>query len=220
MTKHHRNLFLILSIAFVLFTFIKPYPFSWVLKILPLLVLLHFSCKKTFETNERAHKLFIIGLVFSTFGDFFLDYDQVNWFVLGLASFLVAHLFYIFSLKPLITKPLAIKRLPLISLYFLYGIGMFSLIYAGLGELFIPVFVYMSVLLLMGITTLLSERSNTWLVLGGISFILSDSLIGINKFYLEIPYASFWIMSTYYLAQLLLAKGIFTHASKPPSQVC
>jgi len=212
MTKHHRNLFFIFSTVFVLSIFIKPYPLSWLLKLLPVFVLLHFTWQKVSESKEHTYKLFIIGLIFSAFGDFFLDYDRVNWFVFGLGSFLVAHLFYIGSLKPLVTKLIVIKRLPIIAIYCVYGISMFSLIYSGLGELFIPVFVYMTVLLLMGITTLLSEKSNTWLVIGGISFIISDSLIGIDKFYQEIPYAAYLIMSTYYFAQFALVKGMFEQA--------
>ena len=204
MTKSQLNLFLFFASVFIASTFLTPYPFSWVLKFLPILVLLHYSWQQLSLTRESAHKLFVAGLAFSALGDFFLDYDRVNWFVFGLGSFLVAHLFYIFSLKPVV-----LKRVPIILLYCLYGMGMFSLIYSGLGELFIPVLVYMTVLLLMGITTLLSQKSNTWLIIGGISFIVSDSLIGLDKFYYEIPFASFWIMTAYYLAQFSLVKGMF-----------
>jgi uncharacterized membrane protein YhhN len=204
MTKTQQNLFLAFAGIFIGSTFLAPFPFSWALKLLPIFVLLQFSWQQWSLTRENVHKLFIIGLVFSALGDFFLDYDRVNWFIFGLGSFLVAHLFYIFSLKPL-----KLKHMPIFVLYCLYGAGMFSFIYGGLGELFIPVLVYMTVLLLMGVTTLLSEKSNIWLIIGGISFILSDSLIGLNQFYQEIPYASFWIMTTYYLAQFSLVKGMF-----------
>jgi len=209
MTRSHVNIFLIVTSVYLVSTFFKPYPLSWVLKLLPILILLHFSLKRTFETKERTHKLFIVGLAFSALGDFFLGYDPVYWFVLGLGSFLVAHIFYIFSLKPLLPKAGVIKRLPIVVLYCLYGVCMFSFIYKGLGDLFIPVFVYMAILLLMGITTLLSQKSNKWLLIGGISFILSDSFIGLDKFYQEIPFASFFIMSTYYFAQFSLVKGLY-----------
>jgi uncharacterized membrane protein YhhN len=210
MTKLHRNLFLIFASLFVLSTLITPYSFSWLLKFLPVAVLLHFSFGQTSRTSFSTKKYFILGLVFSALGDFFLDYDRVNWFIFGLGAFFVAHIFYIVSLKPV-----TMKRLPVVALYCVYGVGMFSLIYTGLGELFIPVLIYMSILLLMGITTLLSNKSNVWLVVGGISFIFSDSLIGIDKFYQPIPYASFWIMITYYLAQFSLVNGVFgqVHAS-------
>ena len=209
MTRLHLTLFIVFISVYLTSIFFQPYPLSWLLKLLPIMVLLHFSWKRICETKEPAHKLFIIGLVFSAFGDFFLGYDPVNWFVFGLGSFLVAHIFYILSLIPFLEKVKAVKRLPIVALYCLYGVSMFSLIYGGLGDLFIPVFVYMTVLLLMGITTLLSQKSNKWLIIGGVSFILSDSLIGLDKFYQEIPFASLLIMSTYYLAQFSLVKGLF-----------
>ncbi|MFT5023298.1 MAG: alkenylglycerophosphocholine/alkenylglycerophosphoethanolamine hydrolase [Colwellia sp.] len=210
MTRSHLLLFLLTACGFMVSLFFKPYPLSWLVKILPILVLLHFSWQNIRGTKERAHKLFMLGLVFSIFGDFFLDYDRVNWFVLGLAAFLVAHLFYIFSLKPLVAMPIVSKRLPVIGLYCIYGVGVFLIIYAGLGDLFIPVLVYMTILLLMGITTLLSQKANIWLIIGGLSFILSDSFIGLNQFYHQIPYASVWIMTSYYFAQLALVNGMFT----------
>jgi uncharacterized membrane protein YhhN len=195
--------------AFVLFTFIKPYPFSWLMKVMPIIILLHFSWQNHTDSKSTRHMLFIAGLAFSACGDFFLDYDRVNWFVFGLGSFLIAHLFYIFSLKPLRNVNIIKNLLPIVAVYCLYGISMFSLIFSGLGELFIPVLIYMTVLLVMGIFTLLSTKSNAWLVVGGISFIASDSLLGINKFYQPIPYASVWIMISYYFAQFSLVKGMF-----------
>jgi alkenylglycerophosphocholine hydrolase len=209
MTRSHLTLFLFFTSIYLISIFFQPYPLSWILKLLPIMVLLHFSWKRASETKVPSHKLFIIGLVFSAFGDFFLGYDPVNWFVLGLGSFLVAHIFYILSLRPFLEKGEAIKRLPIVVLYCLYSVSMFSLICGGLGDLFIPVFVYMTVLLLMGITTLLSQKSNKWLIIGGVSFILSDSLIGLDKFYQPIPFESLFIMSTYYLAQFSLVKGLF-----------
>ena len=165
------------------------------------MVILIASVYKHMNSNEE--KLFFYGLIASAFGDFFLDYDRINWFIFGLGSFLVAHVLYIFSMKPFQKT-----RIILIALYLVYGIGMFVLISAGLDELFIPVFVYMSVLLIMGITTLVSTKSNKWLIIGGISFVFSDSLIGIDKFYSTIPNASFMIMISYYFAQLSLVKGL------------
>lgn len=210
MTRTHLLLFLLFACSFMMSLFFKPYPLSWLVKILPIFVLLHFSWQNSAAPKERAHKLFMAGLVCSAFGDFFLDYDRVNWFVLGLGAFLVAHLFYIFSLKPLVTTAIVNKRLPIIALYGVYGVGVFSLIYAGLGELFIPVLLYMTILLLMGVATLLSQKTNTWLIIGGLSFILSDSLIGFNQFYHQIPYASVWIMTSYYFAQFSLVNGMFS----------
>lgn len=188
------------ALFFVLSTVIEPYPFSWFVKLIPMGILISFVFK---HMKTPSEKLFLFGLIASAFGDFFLDYDRINWFIFGLGSFLIAHIFYLFALKPIERK----KDL-IIILYMIYGTAMFWLISAGLGELFIPVFVYMTVLLIMAIVTLVSTKSNKWLIIGGLSFVISDSLIGINKFYLHIPYSHFMIMITYYLAQFSLVKGL------------
>ncbi|MCP3674333.1 MAG: lysoplasmalogenase [Gammaproteobacteria bacterium] len=171
-----------------------------------MLALLAFSVK---HIETVSDKLFVTGLIFSTVGDFILDYDGANWFIFGLGSFLIAHIFYLFSLKPL-----EVKRVPIAILYFIYGIAMFVIIGSSLGQLFVPVLIYMSVLLLMGIFTLISKKSNQWLIVGGISFIMSDSLLGINKFYSDVPLSHVLIMVSYYFAQFALVKGIFYNRKK------
>jgi len=194
-------LFIFFAVVFILSTQFKPYPFSWLVKLFPLLLLIIVSFKKS---ETKLKKYFLAGLIFSVLGDFFLDYDRVNWFVFGLGAFLVAHLCYIKSLMPV-----DINRVAIVTLYTLYGISVFLLISSGLGELFIPVLVYMSVLLGMAIATLISRSTNSWLIVGGISFVLSDSLLGIDKFYSPIPYATLFIMISYYFAQYALMKGYY-----------
>jgi len=193
--------FTLLATLFILSTFYKPYPLSWLVKVLPLLFLIIIACKKN---GTKSSKFFLTGLIFSAFGDFFLDYDRINWFVFGLGAFLVAHLCYIKSLMP-INK----KRMAIVMLYVFYGIAVFLLISSGLGELFVPVLVYMSVLLCMAVATLISCNSNRWLMVGGLSFVLSDSLLGIDKFYTAIPNATLFIMMSYYFAQYALMKGFY-----------
>ncbi|MCP4411368.1 MAG: lysoplasmalogenase [Gammaproteobacteria bacterium] len=159
--------------------------------------------------ESKSERFFLIGLVFSTGGDFFLDYDRVNWFVFGLGSFLLAHLFYIMALRPVERK----NTLAIIA-YSTYGLIIIYIISPGLAELFVPVLAYMSVLMIMGIFTLISTKSNSWLVIGGISFIISDSIIGINRFYTPIPHSHLLIMPTYYFAQFALVKGIFLNKNR------
>ena len=198
-TKNQTTLFFLFAISFILSILIKPYPLSWLAKLVPMVFLIVIAVT---SLNGRSAQVFIAGLVFSAFGDFFLDYDRVNWFIFGLGSFFIAHVCYLVALYP-VEK----KHLKFVGLYIIYGIAMFSLISGGLAELFIPVFAYMSILLLMAIVTLLSTKSNNWLIVGGLSFVFSDSLIGIDKFYQTIPYASIMIMMSYYFAQYALLKG-------------
>lgn len=220
MTKLQSVLFFLFAAIFTASTLVEPYPLSWLVKLPPMFLLIAVTVNQLQHVPDQVSpqgslqvrktiKLFLVGLVFSSFGDFFLDYDRVNWFIFGLGSFLVAHLFYIMSLAP-VEK----KRLSLVVLYSVYGLSMFWLISSGLKDLFIPVLVYMSVLLMMGITTLISTKSNSWLIIGGLCFVASDSLIGINRFYINIPYSHLAIMITYYFAQYALTNGIITHTKQ------
>jgi len=201
MKKHQILQFIFFSAVFIVSILYKPYPFSWLVKIIPMGILISCSYQLMKTKSER---LFIIGLIFSMGGDFFLDYDRVNWFVFGLVSFLIAQLFYMFSFKP-IEK----KNIVAVVCYGIYGLVIFSVISPGLNELFLPVLGYMSVLMLMGVFTLVSKKSNFWLIIGGISFIISDSIIAVDKFYEPIPYSHYFIMITYYFAQFSLVTGVF-----------
>jgi len=78
----------------------------------------------------------------------------------------------------------------------------------------IPVLVYGSSVCLMVIMAALridsvSRRSFWWVTIGAILFMLSDSIIAINKFLYEgnLPLASFFIMLTYIIAQFFIVHG-------------
>jgi uncharacterized membrane protein YhhN len=205
-TNKQTQLFFFFAGLFILSITLKPYPMSWLVKLIPMSLLIFYAAK---QLTSNSGKVFIAGMIFSAAGDFFLDYDRVNWFIFGLGAFFIAHVCYLFALKPLKKQ-----KLVFVGLYALYGIGIFSVIAGGLGELFIPVLAYMSILLLMAITTLLSIKSNKWLIIGGLSFVLSDSLIGLDKFYQPIAGAHFFIMLSYYFAQYALFKGFLLSEKK------
>lgn len=198
MSKNYNRFYFVFASIFLFMTFFPSFSFGWVFKIIPIALLILIIVKE----KKNKLNLFILGLVFSLLGDFFLEYDRVNWFIFGLGSFLVAHIFYILAFFPIKKR----KNINVVY-YLIYGFLMFFIISPGLDDLFIPVLVYMTVLLIMGIITLISDQSNIWLVLGGVSFIVSDSMIGIDKFSTPIPFAAFFIMLTYYTAQYLLVKG-------------
>ena len=198
-------LFMSLALLFTGSQFFSYFPYSWLPKILPILVLIGWSVAR--KPQSLQQKSFILGLVFSICGDILLAIKNGELFVFGLGAFLIAHLFYIVSLMPLEASRVK-PRLPALFAYVLLGIGVFSLFAPNLGPLLLPVSVYMLVLLLMACWTLLSRHSNYYLIVGGCAFVLSDSLIGLNKFYSPIPYSEVWIMASYYLAQFCLMTGM------------
>jgi len=191
------------SVAYILSSWMTSYSMSWLIKILPVATLIIVAIK---IQPCKISKLFITGLIFSLIGDFILDYYQTQGFIFGLAAFFIAHLFYIFSLgKWSISSKMTIVSLLVIT----YGSIVCYLIYPQLANLKIPVLAYMLILLVMCLSCLFSVRTNVWLLLGGLSFVVSDSIIGLNKFYSEIPLSGTLIMSSYYLAQYSLLRGFF-----------
>jgi uncharacterized membrane protein YhhN len=90
---------------------------------------------------------------------------------------------------------------------------MVSFLMPFLGDLKIPVTIYASIISIMLLFAfngfLVWEKPGNLLVfLGAFFFIISDSILAINKFYAPIPKSSFFIMLTYLLAQYLIVIGI------------
>ena len=107
-------------------------------------------------------------------------------------------------------KPVFIFGSILIAIYL---IGMVAVLMPYLGDLELPVSIYASVISIMLLFAfngfLVWEKPGNQLVfLGAIFFIISDSILALNKFYAPIPKSSFFIMLTYLLAQYLIVVGI------------
>ncbi|NBA88558.1 lysoplasmalogenase [Emticicia sp. CRIBPO] len=148
----------------------------------------------------------LLALLFSLSGDVFLMFRQEKFFVFGLGSFLLGHVFYIL----LFTKNNRFNFLRALP-FLIYSVTFFLILFNKLPEgLLIPVGLYSLVIALMGIwaANRKAEVRSYYLVLSGaVSFIVSDSLIAYGKFIRELPYSSFWIMTTYGLAQYLIVEG-------------
>lgn len=167
-------------------------------------------------------KLMIGALIFSWFGDVLLMVQgQVEGvFIFGLAAFLVAHVFYIFSYNLAKYKEpgelnKSFVRTRIAFLLFIGG-ALIYMLFPFLTDLLIPVIVYTAVIVTMGIFALLRrgwtiDKSFIMVYSGALLFIMSDSIIAINKFMSPIVQASLLIMATYIVAQFLIVKGILIH---------
>jgi uncharacterized membrane protein YhhN len=153
-----------------------------------------------------------IGLVFSLAGDILLDWPG-DLFVFGLGAFLLGHLAYLRAYCSDSRQP----ALPALLLALIAGGAMFAILASsGLGELLIPVACYATAISLMLWRALarigqpqLQPRS-TWLAAGGATlFVLSDSLIGIDRFVTSFDAAPYAIILTYWLGQWGIAASVF-----------
>jgi alkylglycerol monooxygenase len=56
----------------------------------------------------------------------------------------------------------------------------------------------------MGRATVQGDAASRWVAVGACIFMVSDSLIAIDKFVTPIALSSLWILASYYAAQLLI----------------
>jgi len=209
--------FLIFSLLYLGLVLIEFETITWWLKpfIIPLLSISVFLSGKL-----EFKPLLISALFFSWIGDVVLLFANqgVIYFIIGLVSFLIAHLFYIVLFSKL-QKVTTIKYKRFIPLIILYLVGFLYFLWEKLGGMKIPVIIYalvISTMLLVAIKGYFTwnSKSGKLLLIGAVFFVLSDSILAINKFYVPIYLSSFWIMSTYITAQFLIVKGVLNLNSK------
>lgn len=165
--------------------------------------------------DDPYARFIIAGLACSLAGDVFLMLPSDR-FVAGLASFLVAHLFYIgaFTRDGGFTRGSA-TALPLAAI----GVIVLSLLGPFLGALRPPVLAYMLVILVMAWQALERSRQGShdgawWGAVGAVLFVASDSALGLARFRGDFPGSRALVLGTYYLAQWMIATSALVRAGR------
>jgi uncharacterized membrane protein YhhN len=134
-------------------------------------------------------------------------------FITGLVSFLIAHFLFIkivlgklknISLKMTITSIIPFLIVLLSLLLFLKDY---------LSEMLVPVIIYGVTIGMFGVVSLIFFLKNKstfslFMLAGAIFFMISDSVLAINKFYSQGHIFQIIIMVTYILAQYLIYKSM------------
>ncbi len=154
-----------------------------------------------------GNRLLSLALAASSIGDVLLDVGPVRLFVPGLAAFLTAHLFYTaLFLRQRRRGDFGLRGLAALAA-FVYAAGFAFWLTPELGALRTPVYLYIAVIAAMVDCAFCAAAP--WTVpAGAILFLISDSILAINKFKAPIPFAGVLIWSTYYAAQYLIATGV------------
>lgn len=172
------------------------------------------------QIKQGRRLLLLAALAFSLAGDVLLMLPM-NLFIQGLAAFLVAHLFYTALFRSDCTQGSWFPSKPALVATTLAALAMYATVYPGLPDVTmqVAVAVYAAVISLMAAQAL----GRAWLLhtdaalrvgVGACLFMLSDSLIAIHRFVQPLPTSAFWILATYYAAQLL----ILSNALAPTQQ--
>ena len=190
--------------------------------------LILFFIYETKGIRHSVNKFFLGGLVFSWGGDVLLMFQNPalvgeasapHYFLAGLISFLIAHLFYIyFFIKLKKSEHITFSVLLFIPVL-IYYIGLISFLSPHLGAMKIPVFVYgfvISTMFLLALHMLYMPAiaAGRLLMAGALFFVLSDSALAFNKFYAPFEHSGFVVMSTYGIAQLFLTLGAILYIKR------
>lgn len=182
----------------------QPFPGSVVLKGLCIAPLAVIALRLLPPPN---HLLLGGALAFSTLGDICLDLPGL--FVQGLGAFLIAHLIYVVLFVRNWQRPVRLSTNQQISLAALlfFSLAQTMWLWPDLGQLAVPVACYIGAITLMVASAIIGRFRQSWIVWGALLFLISDSLIGINKFKTPVPLRDYLVWATYYLGQCGIALG-------------
>jgi len=197
----------------------QPFPGSVLLKVLSVAPLAAIAFRALEEPSarprgvewlrDRDNVILGMALAFSSLGDALLDLDPEHLFIKGLLAFLVAHLIYILLFVRNWDWPLKPKgwQLALVAAVLIYSLLLSQWLAPSLGAVAGPVMVYVCVITLMAVSAILAGFSKPWVCSGVILFLISDSILAVDKFKGSMPLAGFVVWVTYYLAQYGIAIG-------------
>jgi uncharacterized membrane protein YhhN len=159
----------------------------------------------------------LIGLLLSTAGDVFLMLPG-DYFVFGLASFLLAHLAYLFAFTR--RAPLFAIAWPILAYALLAALAVSALWSFVPRGLLVPVVVYAAVLATMAAQAATvwrrrRDRATALAAVGGLCVLASDSLLSIESFVTPFAAAPLLVLTTYWIAQSLIGLSA-AHASARP----
>ncbi|MBK6263789.1 lysoplasmalogenase [Marivirga sp. S37H4] len=191
--------------------------------LLVLTLLMFFWEKSDHRKNEKWVIHVTLALAFSWIGDVMLLFTDKNFlfFFAGLGSFLVAHLFYILAYwKATYERRLKfhLSVVPFVVIGYAVLMGYLILPYLD-GIIQIPVGFYAVIISLMVVFAWYrrgqtSSSSFQWVFIGAILFVVSDSILAINRFAETIPYAGLAVMITYIAAQWTIVNGLLKHPNE------
>lgn len=163
---------------------------------------------------EKTSYFYSIALFFSLVGDVVLMFKGLNFFMLGLVSFLIAQVFYILIVSKRIQNYSFLRLLKLSIPFLILVVGLISLLESkGLEGMLFPVIIYGITIGIFGTVALyshleLKNKISKYMLFGALLFIISDSVLAINSFYEPMYWLRLLIMITYIVAQYFIYKSM------------
>ena len=183
-------------------------------KPLLMIALFWYFIWSTKKVSSGLKKWILLALFFSWAGDMLLMFVVNNsvFFLAGLSSFLIAHIFYILFFHSVRVRESVTGKTFLLFPVLIYYAVLMTLLSPGLGNMKLPVRIYgvficFMLMLAMHMPYIKDKKAGLLMITGALLFVVSDSVLAINKFYNEFNGAGIVIMLTDGIAQLLIVEG-------------
>jgi uncharacterized membrane protein YhhN len=209
-------LYFLLGIIYIIAEYFNILIIEFISKplLMPLLILNYYYLTNKF--NLKKNYMLLAALFFSWIGDTTLLFERftISFFLVGLLSFLIGQIFYIILFfKPLEGKPFSKLKAIIIIFIILYVVLFAKFLLPILNEFLLPVLFYSIIILTMLVTALnqqgkIEKEAFQYIFGGAVLFVISDSIIAINKFYIPFSLSTMGVMGFYLFAQYLIMKGI------------
>jgi uncharacterized membrane protein YhhN len=192
----------------------KEEQLEYIFKPLIVPVLVAYFLSQTNHITNGLKKWIFLALFFSWTGDILLMFQGESeiYFLAGLGSFLLAHIFYIVFFHQVRVRENIKSNAWLLLIVVIYYTILISWLSPYLGDKKIPVRLYgiaisFMFMLAMHMLFIKKKAGGNWMMWGALLFIISDSVLAINKFYHSFGESGIIIMLTYGLAQYFLTEG-------------
>ena len=152
--------------------------------------------------RATAPRLLVAGLVLATVGDVGLEFDAT--FLVGMAGFFAMQVCYVLGFLGMGAWPKVRRRTSVAVGYLVFWVGANLVLGPRLGDLQVPIAVYSLALCVMACVAAGVDRR---IAAGGLLFLISDMLIGLDLADLGFAGRGLVVMLTYLAAQYLIGTG-------------
>lgn len=201
-------LIVLFSVASILFKELEIHPVYAVLKPITTVLIILYAYLISIRKKATYRLFILLALSCCLIGDILLIKEE--WFVYGLAGFLIAHVMLVAAF--INKRGIQVDIIPLLFLVVI-GIIYYTFLLPQLGNMEIPVGVYIAVILFMcwqGLIPFFKKKTheNSILAAAVLLFLLSDATIAYQKFIFDFKLSSTLILSTYWMSIVFLARTL------------
>lgn len=158
---------------------------------------------------SKQNHLFLLSLILAMMGDVFLLFEGELFFLMGLGAFFFMQLGYGFTF----TKDKKQNKPPVLAItaILIFAAVMTYILWPHVADLRPYIILYMASILFMVAMAFWRGANSiafTMVATGAVFFMVSDSLLAINKFIQPLPWGHYLIMITYIFAQYSIVTGM------------